>query len=612
MAAKQANKKGGGAQKSTAAPGFWPYAIGVVFITFVVLFKVMSADFLNWDDPTFVLGNPHITALSGENISKMFSTYAMGNYCPLSIFSYAIDYKIAGGLQPKTFHVTALLIHLANTFLVFVFVHMLTNKQVMVAAIAALLFGIHPLHLESVAWVAERRDVLYGMFYLLSLVFYMRYLEKGNSMKELALTLLFFLGSLLSKGQAVTLPVVLVIIDYMRHRKFDRQAILEKIPFFALALVFGYIAIIAQKTTPAVNVFKLSILDSLFVGNYGLLLYIVKAIIPFKLSGYHPYPFKSGEDIPMIIYLAPIIIIGLVVLVYMKLRNDRNVVGSLLIFLLTIFPVLQFLPVGETIISERYTYIPYLGLFFLIGHLTVNAARYPALSGLKSSAQYVALAFIGILCVVTFGRIPAWKDSVSFWSDVIEKYPDNKIPYNNRGYMYNEFGKYAEAITDFNKGISLDSTYGRLYMNRGLSYERQKMYDLAMADYTTSVRLDTTEPQTFLNRGSMYTDIYNKYDQGISDFKRVLRIDPERIDALNNMGVAYFKKGEFDTAISKYNLSIEKNPSNGKIYYFRALVYAAKKEYSKAIADAQKAGQLGFAYEQNIVQEWERLKNSNP
>jgi len=607
MAAKAQQKK---ATQDVAEKYFWHYAFGVLFITFIVLFKVLSADFLNWDDPTFVLGNADITSFSGKNISHMFSSFVMGNYCPLTILSYALDYNFAGGLFPKMFHISALLIHLINTLLVFVFIYHLSKKQVIIAAIAALLFGIHPMHLESVAWVAERRDVLYAMFYLCGLVMYTRYLENNYSVKYLLYTLLFFVCSLLSKGQAVTFPLVLLITDYIYTRKFDRKAILEKIPFFTLSLVFGLIAIVAQKTTPAVNVFHLSTFDSLFIGNYGLLLYIVKVFFPFTLSGYHPYPFTASTNIPMIIYIAPLIIIGLMALVFMKLKKDRDIVGGLLIFLFTIFPVLQFLPVGETIISERYTYVPYIGLFFVIGHAYRYADRYSLLRGIKSSAPYILAVYFVIIGAITWGRTRVWKDSVSFWTDVIANYPNNKIPYNNRGYMYNEFKQFDLALKDFNRGIALDSTYGRLYLNRGLAYERKQMHELALADYTTSIRLDTTEPQTFLNRGSMYTDLLGKYDLGIQDFKRVLRINPENTAAMNNMGVAYFKKGEYDSSIAQYNSSLEKNPKDGKIYYFRALVYAAKKEFDKAIADANTARQLGHTVEDAVLQEWERLKTA--
>src|SRR5262249_50732195 len=156
-----------------------------------------------------------ITSLSFEHIKNMFTTYCMGNYCPLTIFSYAIDYKLGGGLEPKMFHFTSLLIHLVNTFLVYLLVYLLSNRQLMVAAIASLLFAIHPMHIESVAWIAERRDVLYAMFYLLGLIAYLQYNNNNNQLKYLIFALLFFLGSLFSKGQAVTFPLILLIIDFI-------------------------------------------------------------------------------------------------------------------------------------------------------------------------------------------------------------------------------------------------------------------------------------------------------------------------------------------------------------------------------------------------------------
>jgi len=283
------------------------------------------------------------------------------------------------------------------------------------------------------------------------------------------------------------------------------------------------------------------------------------------------------------------------------LRNDnsRIIVGGLLFFLITIFPVLQFLPVGETIISERYTYIPYIGLFFIVANLSFGKTKPTSDYG-----RYLAVGLIVVFTIITVSRISVWKNSVNFWTDVIEHYPDNKIPYNNRGYMYNEFGQYKEAIADFNKGISLDSTYGRLYLNRGLAYARQKMYDLAMADYTKSIKYDTTEQQTYMNRGGIYTDVLGKYDSGISDFQHALRINPENVEAIDNLGVSYFKKEDYDKALEWYNKSLALKPDDGKVYYFRALVYGAKKDYANAIADAESSRKFGFAADENLLQQW--------
>ncbi len=585
--------------------------VGVLLVTFATLYPIVSADFLNWDDPTFVLGNRHITAITTKTVWEMFTTFVMGNYCPLVQLSYAIDYMLAGGLHPAIFHITSLLFHLANTMLVFFLAFRLSGNKIIAAAVASLLFGIHPMHLESVAWIAERRDVLYTFFYLLGLMAYITHpIQKVAVIRSNNITypfkgakwaFAFFLLSLLCKGQAVTFPLAMLAVDWIEGKKNDKKLLIDKIPFFALAICFGVLTVIAQRTTPTFNPMHIAIWHTPFVATYGLMLYIVKAIIPFKLSGYHPYPFSATKEAPPIVFISALIIAGLAILVYKKWRNDRLIIGGLFFFLLTIAPVLQLIPVGETIISERYTYIPYIGLFLIAGNIAGGNIKVT-----PKIRKYITPLFaiwILILCIITRNRTGVWKEPVSFWTDVIDKYPDNKIAYNNRGYLYNDFGQYDKAITDFNKGIALSPDYGRLYLNRGLSYYRMKQYDLAFADYCTAIRLDTTEPQSYINRGTMYTDIYNKYDLGIADFHKAIRLEPDNEDIYADMGVAFYKKGVYDSAIYYYTQAIAIYPS-AKTYLMRALAYAGLKDYPHARADAAQAKQMGMAMDDATLNSW--------
>ncbi len=613
MPAKPQNKikpKGSAASRQflsgTTQRGRWMYAGGVVLVTFIVLYPLLSADFLNWDDPTFVLGNRIITSINAKNIWAMFTTYAMGNYCPLVQLSYAADYMLAGGLHPFAFHLTSLLFHLGNTFLVFVLVYRLSGNKVIPATVASLLFGIHPMHLESVAWIAERRDVMYTFFYLLGLLAYTDPANRKGESKTLSArgyvsTLVLFLFSLLCKGQAVTFPLAMLAVDYIQGRKLDKKCFIEKIPFFLLALGFGILAVVAQRTTPTFNPMHIALWHTPFVAAYGLLLYLVKSVIPFMLSGYHPYPFSSTTEAPVMVFMAPFIIIALAVLVYKKWRNQPVIIGGLLFFLLTIAPVLQFMPVGETIISERYSYVPYIGLFIIAGNLAGGKINIP--TGARALLMAGIWVWIGVLCFITHSRTAVWKEPVGFWTDVIDKYPACHIAYNNRGYLYNDFGQYDKAIADFDKGIALSPDYGRLYLNRGLSYYRMKDYDKAFADYSMAIKLDTTEPQSYINRGTMYTDLYGKYDLGIADFHKALRLEPDNEDISANMGVAFYKKGVYDSAIYYYTKSITIYPA-AKTYLMRALAYGALKEFDKARQDAGKAKEMGMDIDEATLNSW--------
>jgi Flp pilus assembly protein TadD len=587
---------------------------GIALLTFLLYSRITSFDtqarkgydFINWDDPAFVLGNPSITEISAETVQAMFTGYYVGNYAPLSILSYAVDYKLGGDqLNPKPFHLTNLLLHVGSVVLVFFFVYLLSQRRLAVGVIASVLFAVHPMHVESVAWISERRDVLYTFFFVASLLAYVMYIDKDKR-QYLFLSLLLFSASLLSKGQAVTLTAGVILIDFLHKRRLtSRRVILEKLPFIALSLVFGVIAFLAQRSTPTINAIDLNPVESFFSGFYAYIVYVAKAWVPWGLSGYHPYPFTPG-DMPAYFYLTPILTAGMWFLVLKYFRNDRIVLFGFLFFTLTVLPVLQFLPVGANIIAERYSYLPYLGLFIMLGHLAADAAHYKVLSPIKRFAIPAVLVLCGVYAYATSERIPVFQNSIAFWSDVIAKYPQNAVARNNRGYMYNEFGEYNLAIADFNAGIAANPNYGRLYLNRGVTYERTKQYELALADYDKAFALDSSDVQPLINKGVIYTDVYSDYALGIRFHTEALDRDPTNYNAQKNIGVAYYKHGVADSAIKYYSLAIGFEHVEPHVFYYRGMAYAAKGDYQRAYADGITARSRGYAVSEAVLSNWQR------
>lgn len=580
------------------------FAAGVVLITAIVLSSVLNCDFLTWDDPDFVLYNTNVHELSFKTLASMFSSYTMGNYCPLATLSLAIDFKLAGGLHPMMFHLTSLLLHLTNTLLVFLIVYNIFAKQVIAASVAALLFGIHPMHLESVAWVSERRDVLYALFYLSGLLSYVRFYNNPQEKKYLYYALGLFLCSLLSKGQAVTFPIALLAIDFIKGRKISIKYILDKIPFIVLALAFGILAVIAQKATKAIAVVHLPSWYPFFTGFYGLLLYILKALIPFNLCVHHPYPWSIHSPEPILFFAAPAFIIAFGIFAYRKWKSDPVIAGGLLFFLITLFPVLQFLPAGETIISERYTYLPYIGLFIIAGYLTQHAKEY--FFKYKNAVSILVTAWIGVLCIITWTRVKVWHDPVSFWSDAIERYPGDKFAYCNRGYVYLQFENYDAAFSDFSKGIAIDTTFGRLFVNRGACYEHWKKYDSAMADFNRATRWDSSLFQPYVHLAQLYMNVYGNYPKAIYNYNIAIEKNPDPAYQ-SNLGIAYYDNKEYKNSIATYNKLLESDSTDGKTYYLRAITEAAVNEYSKAYSDATKSKKLGYTdIDEAAVQQWKR------
>ncbi|MGB1242376.1 MAG: hypothetical protein ACPG49_07635, partial [Chitinophagales bacterium] len=360
----------------------WSLA-AILFITFVAYIPALSGEFNNWDDQMYVTDSKLIKNVSPSGLVKIFSTQVAANYHPLTVLSLAINYQISG-LSPFSYHLFNVLLHLLNVFLVFYFAYLLTRRNLTIAAIAALFFGIHPMHVESVAWVSERKDVLYTAFFLAAMITYLKYLQhfrakskgkRANPQKYYIYTLLFFLLSLLSKGMAVVLPVVLLGIDFLKKRKVQKKAILEKIPFFVIALIFGIAALYIQTDRGAVgDMNRFSLMSKIGYASYGFVYYIIKFFAPSHLSSFHPYPNLTGTLTP-VFYAAPLAVAALWGAATYTLKSQRMTFFGLFFYAVTVALVLQFISVGSALVAERYTYVSYIGLLLLVAYAYDGLAK---------------------------------------------------------------------------------------------------------------------------------------------------------------------------------------------------------------------------------------------
>jgi protein O-mannosyl-transferase len=517
----------------------------LVAVTFLAYIPSLNNEFVNWDDIVYIMNNDMITSLNWVNLKNIFSSYFMGNYNPLILLSFMFDFHFFRFSAPG-YHVHNLMLHLANAVLVYAFFFNLLKKNSNVAVTIALLFALHPMHVESVAWVSERKDLLYTAYYFLSLVSYVFYLQKGRILFYL-LTLLFFILSNLSKAQAVTLPIVLILIDYFTTRKFEWKPVLEKIPFFLISLMFGIVAIFAQKANNYVNPHGIPVFQSLFYAPYSLWVYFVKFFVPAYQIAVYEYPLNSAGTIPSYIYISPLIFLILVFVVWKTYKSHKYVTFGLLFFLAVIFPVLQFLPVGSAIIAERYTYVPYIGLSLIIA-----VAFWENRSGMtlknRRILDYAGLFILLLMTALTWNRTEVWKDSVALWTDVMKKNPGCVQAYINRAFIYNENKQYDYALADLTDGLKIDSTNYTLYKNRGIIYDHLEKDDLALADYSRAIRNNPEEYKCYLLRGILFTDKFAKHDSAIADFKKYLTHSPDNLNATFNLIIANYKKGSYDSA----------------------------------------------------------------
>jgi hypothetical protein len=579
----------------------------VVAATFVAFYPSIGNDFVNWDDVVYIMNNDMIRKLSFENLSKMFSTFWMGNYHPFTLLSFAFDYSIFN-LSSGGYHFHNLVLHIVNAVLVYFVTWHLFKKNNLMAFIVSMLFAIHPMHVESVAWISERKDLLYTMYFLLSMLAYIFYNQTGKN-KYLVLALVGFVFSLLSKAQAVTLPVVLLLMDYYFGRKPNLKLFLEKVPFFALSLIFGIVAIMAQKADDSINPVGISLVNSLFYAQYSIWVYLYKLVLPINLTCLYNYPFTDDGGIPFYIYLSPTILVLIAVVLFVTYKKHREIFFGSLFFLVVIFPVLQFLPVGQAIVAERYSYIPYIGLFVVVAVLFKRFREQLKTTGNRSLLNYFGIGVLILFGILTMNRTKVWADSVSLWTDVMDKNPKCLAAYVNRSYMNIQYKNYDKVIADCDKGLAIDSTHYKLYINKGTAVRHVGMYEEAVKEFTTTIRINPQSYDSYLDRGIIYTDNLNQVRKGISDFRYFLKYRPENKNGNYNLAVAYYKLQEYDSALYYCNRTIELANDFAGAYYISAIVYDVRQDFPKAYEFGSKAQTLGYSIDPALLEKWR--KNAN-
>lgn len=563
------------------------WLIGILVITALVFSGVKNGDFLtNWDDDGYIIQNTHIYKINAENIGKMFTSYYKSNYQPVSVFTYAIEFVIFG-LKPHIYHITNLLFHLLNTALVFLFIEKLVKKT-NVAAIAALLFGIHTMHVESVAWIAERKDVTYGAFYLLSMLAYLNYSEDTSSKKQLWISLVWYLLSCLSKSMAVTLPVILLAIDYYKGRKIDLKAIIEKAPFFILSLIFGIVALYSQSGQAMDIAPEFGFVNRIFIVCYAMVFYIFKLFLPTGLAAIQYYP-PTNEPLPIAFYLAPLVILGLAFWIWKAKTFRKELVFGLGFFLISISLVLQIIPVGHAFASERYSYLPYTGLFFVIGMLYDKASS----TQYKTVFNLALIAFSIMLSFMTYQRIKVWENSISLFSDTIEKYPKVAHAYWMRGNVYKEYKQNQLAIADYNKAIELDPEYAKAYFNRGGAYANMKQLEKSIEDYNKSIELDPSYSPAWNNRGNSYANL-GQIEKAKEDYLSAIEVDSSFVVPYKSLGDLLVNTKQYNDALTYYDKAININSTYADAMHGKGIALYNLGKKQEACSEWQQAATIGM------------------
>ena len=562
---------------------YWWSLIAILFLTLIIYLPSLKNEFVSLDDDGYVINNPLIQHF---NLKLMFTSYCMGNYHPFVLAVYTFIYSVAKDL-PFTYHLVNLLIHLLNTAIVLFLIYELVGV-VEIAIVVSLFFGIHPMHVESVAWVSELKDLMYTSFFLFSLLFYIKYIKNDLSKKYFVFSLIFFLCSLFSKGMGVSLTVVLLLIDYYLQRKIQLKIFLEKIPFFILSIVFGVIALNAQKNSGAIpdEIYPLS--QRIVFASYSFVLYIVKLIAPVNLSAYYLYPSKVGENIPDSFFIFPALILLIISGCFYAIKKYRIIFFGICFFSATIFLVLQLIPVGSALMADRYTYIPSIGLFLILSFGLNNLYQSETF---KIVAIGLFLFFSICFSVLSYQRIEIWKNSMNLYNDILK---NGEVPmaYSNRGMLYQNVGDFVNAENDFNKAILLSPNYKEAFMNRSNLLIGLGKYNEALPDCNRTIELDPLNAKAYYNRGSLF---YNQgdYKKSLIDFNKSIVLNPQLAEAYCNRANIYDLNQQEDLAITDYSKAIQLNSMFALAYSNRARVYLKLKRMGEACQDLKTAFNLG-------------------
>ena len=577
-------------------------ALFLIVSIFAVFWQVRTHEFLKYDDLDYVTDNPHVKAgLTLKGVIWAFTTMHAANWHPLTWVSHMLDCELYG-LKPAGHHLTSLVFHIASALLLFVVLRQMTGKLWRSGFVAAL-FAFHPLHVESVAWVAERKDVLSAFFWMLTMWAYVRYAERPGLNRYLLVLLWFVLG-LLSKPMLVTLPFVLLLVDYWPlgrfqfgqpsghhklsthnskdtgdQRSFALRLVLEKVPFFALAAVSSFLTFFAQQKAGAVassEIRPLSMRIANALASY--VSYIGKMIWPYRLAVFYPYP----ETFPMWQVAGAGLLLGCVsFLVILAARRRSYLMVGWLWYLGTLVPVIGLVQVGEQAMADRYTYVPLIGLFVIIAMGVPDI-----LAGWRYRRIGMAIPaglLLSILMIVTWLQLRYWQNGVTLFEHSLEVTANNSLSQCSLGVALVQQGKNQEAISHFAEALRIKPDYAEAQYNLGVALSDQGKTQEAIDHYSEALRIKPDSAEAHYNLGVTLAQ-QGKSQEAVGHFTKALQIKPDYANAHNNLGIALADQGKTQEAIAHYTEALRIDPNNAYAHNNLGLILAQQGKNQEAIA----------------------------
>ncbi|MFC1602866.1 tetratricopeptide repeat protein [Pseudomonadota bacterium] len=559
----------------------------LVVCTLAVYWQVINHDFLNFDDGQYVTENAEVqSGLTLHGLQWAFTTTYTTNWHPLTWLSHMLDCELYG-TNPAGHHVTGLLFHLLNTILLFLLLKRMTGAH-WCSACVAMLFAIHPLHVESVAWVSERKDVLSTFFWMLTVWFYVDYVRDKRKSRYLLALLMFALG-LMSKPMLVTLPFVLLLLDYwpLNRIAFEdarqqlselkitvKQLLVEKLPFFLLTLVS---ALITVSVGDVQTVQDFTIWGRIGNALVSYVAYLSDMFWPHPLIIFRPHP---GELPFWQLLLALLLLIMITLFVLRQGKQHRFLPVGWFLYLGVLVPVIGLVQVGIQARADRYTYVPLIGIAIIvvwgIAYLSRNwkSRQKP----LMATGAVVTL----VLMACTYNQVGHMKNSMTAFGHAIKYAPNAHYAHNNLALAYKNAGEFDRAIEYFSEAIRIKPDKYEAYNNRGVAYFGKKEFDKAIIDYQVVLDKMPDHVEARNNLGNIF-QLQGKLDQAIEQYKRALQAIPNHPEVNNNIGSAYFSKRDFPKAIEYFSAAINANPFYLSARTNLARVYGEMGEIEMAI-----------------------------
>ena len=573
---------------------------GLIISCLAVFGRIGGHEFINFDDPGYITENYQIQrGINPETARWAFTTTYFSYWHPLTWLSHMLDWSLFGA-KAGGHHLVNLFLHAGAVVLLFLFLNK-TTHTIWPSAFVAAFVALHPLRVESVAWASERKDVLSMFFGMATLYAYAFYAERSN-LSRYVICLLFFMLALMSKPMMVTLPFVLLLVDYWPLQRWQKpfsgasekrfplagRVVLEKIPFMGLIILASFVTFWAQKKVGTVTA-----MDSLsFITRSGnavvsYMSYLVQFLFPVDLAVYYPYNFS-----PSIwkVSVSLMILICISASVLYAIKKIPFLFTGWFWYLGTLIPVIGLVQVGSQAIADRYTYLPSIGLCIMLAWgIPLFFRRENARKTILFPAATINLILLAVLAWHQCGH---WKDSIAVFSHTLRATKNNALAHHHLGLAYLEKNKNEEALEHFNASIMIQPFQDSVYNNRGVVYLRYGMHKEAHHDFSKALLINPSYIKAYNNRANLYAQA-GHYKMAIEDLHEAIRRDPYYIIAYYNRGLLFTKIGHYQPALNDFTTAIRLKNNYADAYNARGAVYLNTGNREAGCRDARKACDLG-------------------